>query len=117
MLRTHTCGELNKKHVGKEVTLCGWADSVRPHGKIGFISIRDTYGITQVFVGKDNSDLLHEITPETTLKIVGEVKARPEKLVNKDMSTGEIELSSKKIEIMAKANELPLSKSDKVTSS
>ena len=50
MYRTHTCGELNKKHAGKEVTLAGWVDSLRIQGKIGFLLLRDRYGITQFFL-------------------------------------------------------------------
>ena len=50
MYRTNTCGELNKKFVGKEVTLAGWIDSLRIQGKIGFLLLRDRYGITQFFL-------------------------------------------------------------------
>ena len=48
MLRTHTCGELNKDYINKEVILCGWVNSRRDHGKIIFIDLRDRYGLTQV---------------------------------------------------------------------
>ncbi len=48
MLRTHTCGELNKTHKDQEVTLCGWVHRRRDHGKLIFIDIRDRYGFTQV---------------------------------------------------------------------
>ncbi|MBD3264241.1 MAG: aspartate--tRNA ligase, partial [Candidatus Omnitrophica bacterium] len=48
MLRTHTCGQLNEKNAEEEVTLCGWVDSRRDHGKIIFIDLRDRYGVTQV---------------------------------------------------------------------
>jgi len=58
MLRTHTCGQLTKEDVNKEVVLCGWADSRRDHGKLIFIDVRDRYGITQViFLPKPNTDL------------------------------------------------------------
>ena len=47
-LRTHTCGELNEKSIGKETKLCGWVNKARTHGGIVFVDIRDRYGITQV---------------------------------------------------------------------
>ncbi|MBN1645811.1 aspartate--tRNA ligase [Candidatus Woesearchaeota archaeon] len=108
MLRTHTCGELNKKDVDKEVVIAGWADSVRPHGKIGFISLRDRYGITQVFVSKDLSDKLPSLHKESVIQIKGVVKARPENLINRDQATGEIEVSAAELNVLSKCAELPM---------
>ena len=55
MLRTHTCGELTKANADEEVTVCGWVDRVRDHGKGLFIDLRDRYGRTQVVVGTSTS--------------------------------------------------------------
>ena len=46
--RTHTCGELNKSNVGSKVQLNGWVNTVRLHGKIVFVDLRDRYGKTQL---------------------------------------------------------------------
>ncbi|MDP2909188.1 MAG: aspartate--tRNA ligase, partial [Nanoarchaeota archaeon] len=106
MLRTHTCGELNKTHQGKKVTLCGWADKVRMHGKIGFINLRDRYGITQVFLKDDVKKKLENLSRESVIKITGEVKVRPQP--NKELATGEIEVVAEQAEVLSEADTLPL---------
>ncbi len=107
MLRTHTCGELSKKHAGKKVSLAGWVDSVRIGGKIGFLHLRDRYGKTQVFLNKDLAQEFKTLSREDVLQVKGEVKARPANQV-KGKGTGEIELSATEITILKKVPELPL---------
>src|SRR3989344_1719192 len=116
MKRTHNCGELTSKNDGQKVILCGWVDSIRIHGKIGFISIRDRYGITQLFLNEENSKKVVNLKKESVIMAVGEVKKRPDKLINKDMVTGEIEVSVSKIEILNESNVLPLELSGEVES-
>ena len=108
MYRSHTCGELRKKHAGKTVTLSGWADTVRISGKIGFILLRDRYGVTQCFIGKELLDKLKTIRKESVVQIRGKVNTRPANQVKKDMLTGEIEVEAKELLILALANPLPL---------
>jgi nondiscriminating aspartyl-tRNA synthetase len=115
MLRTHTCGELNKEHVGQTVTLAGWIDSVRISGKIGFLDLRDRNGKTQVFLNKDLAQKATSYNKEDVLLITGEVKARPESQI-KESGVGEIELSANEVEIISKAQTpLPIEITEETT--
>jgi aspartyl-tRNA synthetase len=104
MLRTHSCGQLNAKDVGQEVTLCGWVASRRDHGKLIFIDLRDRYGLTQVtFIPKElgqDYEQAKDIRAEFVLKITGLVNNRPAGTVNPKLPTGEIEVLAKKLEIL-----------------
>ncbi|MBW3015375.1 aspartate--tRNA ligase [Candidatus Woesearchaeota archaeon] len=111
MLRTHTCGELNRKHIGKEVRLAGWVDSIRTHGGVNFINIRDRYGVTQIIIDEKTSK---ELKQEYVIQVTGKVKKRPSP--NKNISTGEIEIESKELKILNKCDTLPLDLSGAVES-
>ena len=98
MLRTHTCGELSENEVGKEVTLCGWIDAIRPHGKVSFVDIRDRYGITQIFIGKELNEILLKLKRESVIRATGKVKKKPQP--NPKLKTGKIEVEVKELEIL-----------------
>lgn len=104
MLRTHTCGGLRKEHAQQEVTLCGWVAARRDHGKLIFIDIRDRYGLTQVVFVPSVSPEAHAVAsklgPEFVIKVTGSVSVRPQKMVNADLSTGEVELCATGLEIL-----------------
>ncbi|MDD5417312.1 MAG: aspartate--tRNA ligase [Candidatus Nanoarchaeia archaeon] len=106
MLRTHTCGELTKKHSGKKVKLTGWVDSVRAHGKILFADLRDRYGKTQIVMMNNLPDI-DKIKNESVILIEGEVKPRLKGKENKDLATGEIEVKADKIQILNNPPKLP----------
>lgn len=111
MLRTHTCGELNKKQVGKAVELCGWVQSRRDHGGIIFIDLRDRYGLTQItFDPKFNEtayQLAENLRGEWVIKVFGKVAARPKDMVNARLKTGEIEVEAEKLEILNESKTPP----------
>lgn len=89
--------------VGQEVKISGWVDSVRDHGKVTFIDLRDRSGIIQC-VGQN----LPKVSSESVVEIVGEVCRRPEKLINKDIPTGDVEVQIKELRVITKASEIPI---------
>ena len=116
-IRTHTCGELNSNDVEKSVVLNGWVNTVRLHGQVVFIDIRDRYGKTQIeFNSEDYSGDFEEvkkISMEDVLSISGNVQNRQKDAINADMKTGEIEVSVKEMVILNAAEPLPFVISDR----
>ena len=108
--RSHNCNALRKKDVGNEVLLSGWINKKRDHGNLLFIDLRDNYGITQCIIDKKNPQFndLEKIQLETVIKINGNVINRSTETINKEIDTGEIEVSIKSYEILGKCKELPL---------
>jgi aspartyl-tRNA synthetase len=97
------------EQVGQEVTIMGWVNARRDHGKIGFLDIRDHTGIMQVFIGKELLSDEHnkEIRNEWVVAITGLVNKRPENLINDKIPTGTVEIEAKQIEILNTAAALP----------
>lgn len=110
-MRTHYCGNLNASHVGEQVILNGWVHRRRDLGGLIFIDMRDREGIVQVFFDpevKAAFELASTLRNEFCIQIIGEVIARPESQVNKDMATGEVEILAKELKIYNEAPALPL---------
>jgi aspartyl-tRNA synthetase len=100
---------LNKetiKYIDENVKLAGWVNSVRSHGKIIFIDLRDISGIVQMVC---SADMAKEIRPEWVIEIEGKVVKRPAKMTNAKVETGSIEISVEKLEVLSKADTLPFS--------
>lgn len=91
------------KKINKEVLLKGWVGSIRDHGKITFLDLRDRTGLIQC-VGEG----LPKVSPEDVVQITGKVVKRPEKLINKNLETGKVELQINKLKIITKSAEIPL---------
>ena len=98
MLRTHTCNELREDHIGTKVTLTGWVETIRDHGGVLFVDLRDHYGVTQVVFSDDK--LLHGITKETVVLIEGIVEGRDPETVNPKLETGLVEVRAARIEVL-----------------
>lgn len=108
MYRTHNCGELTINDVSKNVTLSGWVQKIRKLGAMTFIDIRDRYGLTQLVVEEKADEKLIEtvgkVGREFVIKVEGEVVERSNK--NTKISTGEIEIILKSLDILSKS-EIP----------
>lgn len=103
MYRTHTCGELRIDHVGKEVTLAGWIQTVRKFGSISFVDLRDRYGITQLLFGEELNSILDQqpLGREFVIQAIGTVSERSSK--NANIPTGDIEIKISSFKILNKS--------------
>ncbi|WP_296702637.1 aspartate--tRNA ligase [Thiocapsa sp. UBA6158] len=108
-MRTQYCGELNSRHEGQEVVLCGWVHRRRDHGGVIFIDLRDREGLVQIVFDPDRREVFaraEQARSEYVLKVTGRVRARPAGTVNPDLPTGEIEVLGLDLEIL-NASETP----------
>ena len=95
MYRTHTCGELRENDSGKNVTLAGWVHSIRLHGGLAFIDLRDRYGITQLTINTEDLPEVKTLRREFVIQVKGIVRKKPEP--NKKLETGAIELFAEEL--------------------
>ena len=104
MLKSHSCDELNKEHVGLKVTLAGWVDRRRDHGGLIFIDLRDREGVVQVVFNPEISKQCHQIASEMRNEYVvrasGEVTLRPPGTENPKLPTGGVEVIAHDTEIL-----------------
>jgi aspartyl-tRNA synthetase len=109
MLRTHTCGQLNKSNLSQIVELSGWVASYRNLGSLLFIDLRDKYGLTQLSWNDTDPSFAEacKLRHEWVIKVKGVVALRPEKMINPKMATGEIEVRVDNLEILSVAEVLP----------
>ncbi|MCL2209026.1 MAG: aspartate--tRNA ligase [Treponema sp.] len=99
--RTHTCGALREEDVGQTVKLSGWVDTIRDHGGVTFLDLRDQYGITQIVMHDENA--VRQISKESVITISGPVKKRDAETVNPKIETGTVEVHTENIVIQSKA--------------
>ncbi len=110
LYRSHNCGQLTSNNVDNIVKLSGWVDRKRDHGGLLFIDLRDHFGIIQIVVDSDNKffKLCEDTRLESVVTVTGKVVKRTEDLINKKLSTGEIEVSVKDYIIESSSDVLPM---------
>ena len=109
--RSHTCGDLRKSNLNQKIQLNGWVNTVRLHGQVIFVDLRDRYGITQIVfdadIYKGDFELIKKLSMEDVLSIEGVVRPRDKSAVNPNIDTGEIEVVISDYIILNKAAPLP----------
>jgi aspartyl-tRNA synthetase len=110
MTRTDSCGELRAADVDRTAILMGWVHRRRDHGGVIFIDLRDTGGVTQVVFRPEAAELQDQarrLRGEFVIAVRGQVRHRPEGMVNAEMATGEIELEAEELEILSESKPPP----------
>ena len=107
--RTHNCGQLRKNDIGKTVRISGWVHSVRDHGGIIFIDLRDHYGLTQVVIDPSKSFYkgVDHWRVESTLCFTGDVVERIPEAINDKLDTGEIEIAADEMSTLGESKIIP----------
>ncbi|KAB2859078.1 MAG: aspartate--tRNA ligase [Flavobacteriales bacterium] len=110
MYRSHTNGELRISNINQEVTLCGWVQKTREMGAMTFVDLRDRYGITQLVFGEEHTKTAKTLGREDVIQITGKVIERESK--NKNIATGEIEISVLSLTVLNKSKTPPFTIED-----
>src|SRR5258708_8134751 len=116
-MRSQFCGLVDEALVDKDVVVCGWVDTRRDHGGVIFIDLRDHEGVVQVVMEPENAAAFaaaEHVRYEYCLRITGNVRPRPQGLVNERLRTGKIEVLAGKVEVLNAAAPLPFMLDDAV---
>ena len=114
-MRTHYCGELDRRHVDETIRVCGWVNRRRDHGGVIFVDLRDHRGILQVVFDPDDPEMFaraETLRNEFVLQAEGKLRVRPEGTFNPEMPTGEVELVAHALEILNPAETPPFQLDD-----
>jgi len=108
--RSHTCGQLRATDIGAQTRLSGWCHRIRDHGGVLFIDLRDHYGLTQVVADPDSPafNVAETLRSEWVVRVDGKVRRRPDGTDNPDLPTGAVEVYIREIEVLGRADELPM---------
>ncbi|MBQ3150822.1 MAG: aspartate--tRNA ligase [Clostridia bacterium] len=111
MYRTHYCNDIRENNIGENISLAGWVESIRDHGGVIFIDLRDYTGITQIVIHDES--LLEGVNREAVISVCGTVSKRDEDTVNDKIDTGKVELIVEKLELLGPCrNMLPFDVND-----
>jgi len=110
-MRSNLCAEIGREFIGKEISICGWVNKRRDHGKLIFVDLRDFSGIVQLVLDPNSHKEAYEkgknIRNEYVVQAKGIVRGRDEEAVNKSIPTGEIEILVSGLKIFSKSKTPP----------
>ncbi|WP_425403952.1 aspartate--tRNA ligase [Hwanghaeella sp.] len=108
--RTHTCGQIRLNDAGQTVRLAGWVHRKRDHGNLLFVDLRDHTGLTQCVIdsSEDLFETVERLSNESVISVTGEVVKRTDETVNPNLPTGEVEVVIRSIEVLSRADQLPM---------
>ena len=108
--RSHYCGKLDTTNVGEEVKLSGWMHSIRDHGGLVFIDLRDQFGFTQIVIDQQSTIFkkIENLRLESVISIKGKVILRSKETINDKIQTGKIEVIVETLNIISKSKILPI---------
>jgi len=116
--RTDYCGSLRREYVGRCVTMMGWAQTMRDHGGLRFVDLRDRTGVVQLVFNPEQNRDAHErageVRSEYVIAVRGRVAARPAETRNPNLPTGEIEILVDEVKILNATRPLPFPVEDGV---
>src|SRR3954449_11273611 len=111
MKRSMMCGEVRAEHIGRSVVLQGWVHTVRDHGGLIFVDLRDRAGLVQVLVNPTTRPeafrTAEELRDEYVVEIEGDVQRRPAGSDNQRLGTGEVEIHAARVEVLNPCLPLP----------
>ncbi len=104
--RTHNCGELRKSNLNQKVRLAGWIDTIRDHGGVIFIDLRDHYGVTQIVF--NDGEISNTLGRESVISVEGVLHQRDNETINPKIATGEVEVKVESLDVLGQsARQLP----------
>jgi aspartyl-tRNA synthetase len=109
-MRSHYCGQVDRKLIGREITVAGWVHRRRDHGGVIFIDLRDREGLLQVVFDPDRAAMFAEaerLRSEFVLAVKGRVRERPAGTVNPNLPSGEVEVLALELDVLAKSKTPP----------
>lgn len=111
MLRDKYCAEVKEEDIGKEIKLCGWVFRKRNHGGLIFVDLRDRSGIMQIVfspeISKETHEKANELRSEYVISVIGTLRRRPEGTENPELSTGNLEIYARELELLNQSKPLP----------